>query len=71
MLSCFARQPCNPTEKSLDSEDCCETTFTELDETLTNVEFDKSVHFDLLESVRRTQYIGDAHSFLQFATPSF
>ena len=49
--------PCHPTEKSLDSEDCCETTFTELDETLNNVEFDKNIDFGLLESVRRTQYI--------------
>ena len=57
------KTPCSTTEKSLDSEDCCETTFTELDETLTNFEFDKSVHFDLLEPFRRTQYIGDAIPF--------
>ena len=65
-VCCHAPQnnQCNPTEKSLDSEDCCETTFTELDETLNNVEFDKNIDFGLLESVRRTQYIENAHCFL-------
>ena len=57
------KTPCHPTEKSLDSEDCCETTSTELDETATNIEFDTSVHFDLLGSVRATQYVGDAIPF--------
>ena len=53
MLSCSAEHTsADPTEKSLDSEDCCETTFTELDETLNNVEFDKNIDFGLLESVR-------------------
>ena len=58
-VCCHASQTtkCNPTEKSLDSEDCCETTFTDLDETVTNVEFDKNIDFGLLESVRLTQCI--------------
>jgi hypothetical protein len=57
------KTPCNPTEKSLDSEDCCETTSTELDETATNIEFDTSVHFEPLETVRAAQYVGDAIPF--------
>jgi hypothetical protein len=48
------------TEKSLDSEDCCETTFTELDETLTNFEFDKSVNFDLLRTAAATHSTWEA-----------
>lgn len=64
-VCCHASQTttCNPTEKSLDSEDCCETAFTELDETLTNVEFDKNIDFGLLESVRLTQYIENVIAF--------
>ena len=64
-VCCHAPQktPCSTTEKSLDSEDCCETTFTELDETLTNVEFDKHIDFGLLESVRLTQYIENVIAF--------
>ena len=64
-VCCHAPQktPCSTTEKSLDSEDCCETTFTELDETLTNVEFDKNIDFGLLESVRLTQYIENVIAF--------
>ena len=64
-VCCHASQTttCNPTEKSLDSEDCCETTFTELDETATNIEFDTSVQFDPLETVRAAQYVGDAIPF--------
>jgi hypothetical protein len=64
-VCCHASQTttCNPTEKSLDSEDCCETTFTELYETLTNVEFDKNIDFGLLESVRLTQYIENVIAF--------
>ena len=54
---------CHPTEKYLDSEDCCETTSTELDETATNIEFDTSVHFEPLETVRAAQYVGDAIPF--------
>ena len=57
------KTPCHPTEKSLDSEDCCETTSTELDETATNIEFDTSVHFEPLETVRAGQYVGDAIPF--------
>jgi len=49
--------------KVLDSEDCCETTSTELDETATNIEFDTSVHFEPLETVRAGQYVGDAIPF--------
>ena len=64
-VCCHAPQktPCSTTEKSLDSEDCCETTFTELDETLTNVEFDKNIDFGLLESVRLTQYMENVIAF--------
>ena len=64
-VCCHAPQTtsCNSTEKSLDSEDCCETTFTELDETLTNFEFDKSVNFDLLRTAAAAQYMGGAKSF--------
>jgi hypothetical protein len=64
-VCCHASQTttCNPTEKSLDSEDCCETAFTELDETLTNVEFDKNIDFGLLESVRPTQHIENVFVF--------
>lgn len=64
-VCCHAPQKtsCNSTEKSLDSEDCCETTFTELDKTLTNFEFDKSVNFDLLGTAPATQCMGDAKSF--------
>ena len=64
-VCCHAPQTtsCNSTEKSLDSEDCCETTFTELDETATNIEFDTSVQFDPLETVRAAQYVGDAIPF--------
>ena len=53
-VCCHASQitPCSPTEKSLDPEDCCETGFTELDETLGNFEFEKNVNFKLLETVR-------------------
>jgi len=54
------KTPCSTIEKSLDSEDCCETTSTELDETATNIEFDTSVHFEPLETVRAGQYVGDA-----------
>jgi len=57
------KTPCSTTEKSLDSEDCCETTSTELDETATNIEFDTSVHFEPLETVRAGQYVGDAIPF--------
>ena len=57
------KTPCHPTEKSLDSEDCCETTSTELDEIATNIEFDTSVHFEPLETVRAAQYVGDAIPF--------
>ena len=57
------KTPCSTTEKSLDSEDCCETTSTELDETATNIEFDTSVQFDPLETVRAAQYVGDAIPF--------
>ncbi|MDB0054820.1 hypothetical protein N9E87_01295, partial [Schleiferiaceae bacterium] len=57
------KTPCSSTEKSLDSEDCCETTSTELDETATNIEFDTSVHFEPLETVRAGQYVGDAIPF--------
>ena len=58
-VCCHAPQktPCSTTEKSLDSEDCCETTFTELDETVTNIEFDKSVNYDLLATARATHCI--------------
>ena len=58
-VCCHAPQktPCSTTEKSLDSEDCCETTFTELDETATNIEFDKSVNYDLLATARATHCI--------------
>ena len=64
-VCCHAPQTtsCNSTEKSLDSEDCCETTFIELDETATNIEFDTSVHFEQLETVRAAQYVGDAIHF--------
>ena len=64
-VCCHAPQktPCSTTEKSLDSEDCCETTFTELDETLTNVAFDKNIDFGLFESVRLTQYIENVIAF--------
>lgn len=64
-VCCHAPQTttCNPTERSLDSEDCCETTFTELDETATNVEFDKIVDFALVRKVKSTQFMGDARSF--------
>ncbi|MCH1534313.1 MAG: hypothetical protein L7S65_05090 [Schleiferiaceae bacterium] len=57
-------KPCNSTEKSLDSEDCCETTCTELDDTATNIEFDKSVNFNLLGTVQAIQYVG-------YAIPSY
>ena len=58
-VCCHAPQktPCSTTEKSLDSEDCCETTSTELDETVTNIEFDKSVNYDLLATARATHCI--------------
>jgi len=58
-VCCHAPQktPCSTTEKSLDSEDCCETTFTELDETATNIEFDKSVNYELLATARATHCI--------------
>lgn len=64
-VCCHAPQKtsCSTAEKSLDSEDCCETTFTELDETATNIEFDTSVHFEPLETVRAGQYVGDAIPF--------
>jgi len=64
-VCCHAPQTtsCNSTEKSLDSEDCCETTFTELDETLTNFEFDKSVNFALVRKAQSAQFVGDARSF--------
>ena len=55
--------PCNTTEKSLDSKDCCETTFTELDETATNIEFEKSAYCDLLVTARAKHYVGDAIPF--------
>ncbi|MAD30888.1 MAG: hypothetical protein CL854_01425 [Cryomorphaceae bacterium] len=66
-VCCHAPQktPCSTTEKSLDSEDCCETTFTELDETVTNIEFDKSVNYDLLATARAThciEYVIPSHS---------
>ena len=56
-------KPCNSTEKSLDSEDCCETTFTELDETTINVDFGKIVDFSLVRTVQSAQFMGDARSF--------
>ena len=58
-VCCHAPQktPCSTTEKSLDSEDCCETTFTELDETATNIEFYKSVNYELLATARPTHCI--------------
>ena len=64
-VCCHAPQKtlCSTAEKSLDSEDCCETTSTELDETATNIEFDTSVHFEPLETVRAGQYVGDAIPF--------
>ena len=64
-VCCHASQTttCNPTEKSLDSEDCCETTFTELDETTINVDFGKIVDFSLVRTVQSAQFMGDARSF--------
>lgn len=55
---------CASNEKSLNSEDCCETTCTELDDTATNIEFDKSVNFNLLRTVQAIQYVG-------YAIPSY
>ena len=58
-VCCHAPQktPCSTTEKSLDSEDCCETTFTELDETATNIEFHNSFNYELLATAKATPYI--------------
>ena len=62
----------HPTEKSLDSEDCCETTSTELDETATNVEFDKNIDFGPLETVRADAiHWKSSLLFYSSPTPSF
>ena len=64
-VCCHAPQTksCNTTEKSLDSKDCCETTFTELDETVTNFEFEKCVNVDPLETARARLIVGDLIPF--------
>jgi hypothetical protein len=57
---------CASNEKSLNSEDCCETSFTELDETTANFEFDASINKNFSSTLNKTRSIEDAqHALIQ------